>query len=88
VNKEKLQKIFTKIGEINPDYTLDKQVYNAGKLIQFINNPTEKVQLAAVRKNTYSIRHIKNPTEKVQLVAIKQYPYSIQYIKNPSERTQ
>jgi len=30
MDKEKLKNILTKIGEINPDYTLEKQVYFCG----------------------------------------------------------
>ena len=36
-----------------------------------INNPSEQVQLAAVRDHVSSIRYIKNPSEKVQLVAAR-----------------
>jgi hypothetical protein len=56
--------------------------------IQYIKNPSEKVQLAAVEKNARAIQYIKNPTEKVQLVAVKKDPYVIGYIKNPSEKVQ
>lgn len=38
--------------------------------IQFIKNPSEKVQLAAVNKNGSSIYFIKHPTEKVIQTAI------------------
>ena len=86
MNKEKLKKIFTKIGQINPEYSLEEQVYNKGKLIRFIPNPSEKVGLAAVRKNSFSIRFIKNPSEKVQLKAVRKNPNSIQYIKNPTQK--
>ena len=83
-----LKNILTKIGEVNPKYTLDKQVYNVGDLIQFIDNPSEEVQLAAVKENGLSIKYIQNPSERVQLAAVKEIPYSIQHIKNPSERVQ
>ena len=56
--------------------------------IQYIKNPSEKVQLAAVEKNARAIQYIKNPTEKVQLVAVRKDPYVIGYIKNPSEKVQ
>jgi len=49
---------------------------NTGQYIQYIHNPSEKVQLAAVQsyKNGFSsIKYIKNPSEKVQLAAIKKY---------------
>ena len=53
-----------------------------------IKNPTEKVQLEAVKRKPDSIKYIKNPTEKVQLEAVKQKPDSIKYIKNPTEKVQ
>jgi hypothetical protein len=81
-----LKNILTKIGEVNPKYTLEKQVYNVGDLIQFIDNPSEEVQLAAVKENGYSIQFIQNPSERVQLAAVKQFVGSIQYIQNPTEK--
>jgi len=55
--------------------------------IQYIKNPSEKVQLAAVKKDPLVIiLHIKNPTEKVQLAAVKKDPYLIGYIKNPNQK--
>ena len=86
MDKEKLKNIFTKIGEINPEYSLDKQVYNMGELIQFIPNPSEKLKLAVVKKNGWAIKYIQNPSEKVQLAAIRRNSYSIRFIQNPSER--
>ena len=56
--------------------------------IQYINNPSEKVQLAAVNQNGYAIKYINNPSEKVQLAAINQNGYAIEYIKDPSEKVQ
>ena len=88
MEKTQLKNIFIKIGEINPQYSLEKQVYNKGELIRFIPNPSEKVQLAAVERTPLSIRYIKNPSEKVQLAAVKEWSYSILYIKNPSEKVQ
>jgi len=85
VNKEKLKNILTKIGEVNPEYTLDKQVYNVGRLIQFMDNPSEELQLAVVKKNGWLIRFIENPSETVQLVAVEKNPYLIQYIQNPTK---
>ena len=88
MNKEKLQNILTKIGEVNPEYTLEKQVYNFGELIRFIDNPSEEVQLAAVKENPHSIKYIKNPSQEVQLAAVEKNPYSIRYIKNPTQKVQ
>jgi len=52
-------------------------------LIQFIDNPSEKVQLMAVRGGCpWVIDLIKNPSERVQLMAIKKEPfYAIQFMK-------
>ena len=72
MENNQLKNILTKIGEVNPKYDLDKQVYNVGVLIQFIENPSEEVQLAAVNKEPRTIIHIKNPTQRViQLVRSK-----------------
>lgn len=40
--------------------------------IKYIENPSEKIQLAAVRGDGIAIQHIKNPSEKVQLAAVKE----------------
>ena len=86
MEKTQLKNILTKIGEVNPKYTLDKQVYNVGKLIQFIPNPSEEVQLAAVKEDPFSILFIQNPSEKVQLAAVEENPFSIRSIDNPTEK--
>jgi len=72
MENNQLKNILTKIGKVNPKYGLEKQVYNNGELIQFIDNPSEEVQLAAVKKDPYLIRYIDNPSEKVQLAAVKE----------------
>ena len=54
--------------------------------IKHIKNPSEKVQLAAVRQYGSSISCIDNPSEKVQLAAINKYGSSIYFIKNPTEK--
>ena len=86
MENNQLKNILTKIGEVNPKYTLDKQVYNNGELIKFIDNPSEELQLEVVKKNGYSIKFIENPSERVQLAAVEKDPYSIQYIQNPTEK--
>ena len=89
MEKTQLKNILTKIGEVNPKYTLDKQVYNVGELIQFIDNPSEEMKQAAmVQKDPSSIKHIQNPSEKIQLVAVKKFGSSIKHIQNPSEKVQ
>jgi len=44
-------------------------VNNWGDAIDYIDNPSEAVQLAAVKQNIYSIKYIKNPSEAVKRVA-------------------
>jgi hypothetical protein len=54
--------------------------------IKYINNPSEAVQLAAVKRDPFSIYWI-NATEKVQLAAIDISPSCIAFIKNQTEKT-
>jgi hypothetical protein len=56
--------------------------------IQFIDNPSEKLQLVAVSQNGYSIQFIENPSETVKLAAVQQSGYAIKFIENPSEAIQ
>jgi len=60
--------------------------------IKFIQNPSENVQLEAVKKYGYAIKYIIEkgivPSEDVQLTAVKQDGNAIQYIKKPSENVQ
>lgn len=56
--------------------------------IRFINNPTEEMQLEAVRKYGCIIKYIENPSEEVQLEAVKENGEAIKYINNPSEDLQ
>jgi len=84
MENNQLKNILIKIGEVNPQYSLEKQLYNNGELIQFIDNPSEKVQLVAVAEDGYSIQYIQNPSEKIQLAAVEQDGLSIRFIQNPS----
>ena len=43
-----------------------------GITIKYINNPSEEVQLEAVKENGYAIEQIHNPSDKVLQEAIKQ----------------
>jgi hypothetical protein len=54
--------------------------------IQFIDNPSEDIQLKAVTTDPFTIRHINNPTEAVQLIAVKNDGMLIEHINNPSEQ--
>lgn len=56
--------------------------------IEKIVNPSERIQLVAVRENGTVIRYIKNPTPKVILEAVLNNTLAIQFIKNPPEHVQ
>ena len=56
--------------------------------IRYIDNPSEEMQLEAVKKDGNAIKGIKKPSEKVQLEAVKEDWGTIEYIKNPSEAVQ
>ena len=43
------------------------------KNIQFIENPSREVCLAAVKNDGYSIKYIENPSQEVCLAAVKQH---------------
>ena len=61
-------------------------------LIEYIKNPSEEIQLMAVQKSGFLIKHIIRkgiePSEEVKLAAVKQHGFSIEYIENPSEQVQ
>ena len=59
-----------------------------GNAIKYIKNPSEAVQIAAVKYNGPAIQYIENPSEAVQIAAVKKNGLAIQYIKNPSEAVQ
>jgi hypothetical protein len=44
-------------------------VQKYGFAIQYITNPSEAVQMAAVQKNGFAIQYITNPSEAVQMAA-------------------
>jgi hypothetical protein len=58
--------------------------------IMFIDNPSEEVQLNAVKtpQHAYVIKYIDNPTEKVQMYVVKKDGTLIKYIDNPSYEVQ
>jgi hypothetical protein len=82
------EKLFKFINDPSEELQLSTVSTSGVNSIQYIENPTEKVQYLAVNGDPYTIKHIKNPTEKVKLRAIEQTPYVIEYIKNPSEEIQ
>jgi hypothetical protein len=52
--------------------------------IDYIDNPSEKVCLAAIKQNAWAIKYITNPNIEVCLEAIKQNGWSIQFVKKPT----
>lgn len=54
--------------------------------IEYIRNPSEKVQIAAVSKRGIAIEYISDPSEEVQIAAVTQKPNAIFNIKNPTEK--
>jgi hypothetical protein len=55
-------------------------------IFEFIDNPSENVQIAAVTYDGDNIEYIKNPSEYVQIAAVKNYPSAISCIKKPTEK--
>jgi hypothetical protein len=56
-----------------------------GKWIKNVQNPSEKLQYAAVADHPSNIKFIKEPTEAVQMLAVCINPWSLQYIRNPTD---
>lgn len=56
--------------------------------IKDIDNPSERIQIAAIEKDASLIKHIQNPTERASLLAVEKDTSTIQYIKDPSEKVQ
>ena len=65
-----------------------KAVKKDGRVLNFIENPSEKVKLAALCENGCNIQHLDRSNEKEQIVAVKENGWAIEYIKNPSEIVQ
>lgn len=65
----------------------DKEKLNAirrnVKSFDYISNPTEEMELAAVEQDGLMIRRIQWPRKSVQLAAIHQNPLCFVYIQNP-----
>lgn len=55
-----------------------------GNYIQFIEHPTERQCMLAIKQNGYAIRHIKNPSSELVDLAINQSPLAIQFVSNPT----
>ena len=57
-----------------------------GWALKYTENPSEEVQLDAVKENGYAIKLIENPSDEVCLAAIEYDSEVVEWIKNPSER--
>lgn len=62
-----------------------KLVTRRSRAIRSITDPSEAVQLAAVKGYGLTIQYIANPSEAVQLAAVTENGAALQYIKDPSE---
>lgn len=53
-----------------------------------MKDPSEKVQIAAVKENGWAIQYIDHPSLEVQLHAVMSSGRAIQFIKDPSPEVQ
>ena len=53
--------------------------------IRYVENPSIKMQLCAVRINPFSINSIAAPAKEVQMNAVRENYYTISSIKNPDK---
>jgi len=67
------------------DTVIENILSKKGSAIEYIDDPTLSMQLAAVRNNGHSIRFIKDPSFEVQVEAVKNKIFAIENIKNISE---
>lgn len=58
------------------------------KLLQYVKNPSDSLQIEAVKRNPYIVKSITNLGDKANLLVIENDPMLIRYIKNPSEAVQ
>ena len=56
--------------------------------LEYIENPSEEIQIQALKKNSNVFKLIDNPSEEVQKVAVQLNAYNIGNIENPSEEIQ
>jgi len=61
---------------------LKKLVAEDPRAIKGMKNPSEGLQMAAMRSAPDVFQYFKNPSEKVKLSAVKQRPYNLEYIPN------
>lgn len=82
------EQIFSDFVNICDDSTRLSWIKTSPFNLKYIQNPSEKIQIAAVKDNWDTIVYIKNPTEKVQLIALKKNIYTIRYIKKLTIKNQ
>ena len=70
------------------ELTLLKKVKKNPNYIKFINNPSEELQIQAVKEIGYTIKYISDPSLEIQRKAIIQNPYAIEYFEEPCEEIQ
>jgi hypothetical protein len=75
---------------ITENIDVSETVKLGGIYIRLIENPSEELQLLAVKNNIHSLKYIKNPSESVQLFVVSNYGFAIRDIdgKPPSEAVQ
>ena len=90
-NPEVLKKLKFNLKNLINDNQI-KYVKHNERMINYIDNPSEEVQLETVKKDGYAIEIIISkgikPSKEVILAAIKSNGYAIKYIDNPSEEFQ
>ncbi|AOY74695.1 HNH endonuclease [Clostridium formicaceticum] len=68
----------------NVKITKSELIELAWQAIKFIQNPSEEIQLEAIKNNWEAIQYIRKPSEEVQLKAVRKNWQAIKYIKNSS----
>ena len=56
----------------------------SGWAIQYVEQPSEDLQIMAVKASYESLQYIKNASDKVKLEALKKSYLALRYIENPS----
>jgi hypothetical protein len=82
-NKSKADKIIIKnIRRWDTELDLEKIIKINSSHIQFIQNPSEKLQLLAIFHDAISIKFINNPSYSAKLAAVKKDGTTIKYIND------
>jgi hypothetical protein len=68
-----------------PDDIVLAAIPRTDDVLQWVKDPSEKVQLAAVEDYPASIEYLENPSEKVQLATVKKNGANLVYITDPSD---